>query len=161
MLLQVCAPPVLMTPHLNTVLQVSSHQHRAEVEDHHPWPAGHTSFDSARDTLGFLGCKGVCISREPRLLFLDCENQCSEWWWLIERQDIIKPLFLMNYTEGLRLSILPNYHLQFFDLFLINTSSPTPTSPPSYGFKAINSRTNANGNMACLLILTWFYRSWW
>lgn len=43
----------------------------------------------------------------------------------------------MNYTEGLRLSILPNYHLQFFDLFLINTSSPTPTSPPAMGSRQL------------------------
>ena len=54
--------PVLRTPHLDAVLQVSSHQHRAEGQDHLPRPAGHTSFDSTQYMVGFLGCEGTLLA---------------------------------------------------------------------------------------------------
>ena len=76
MLQQVCASPVLRTPHLDTALQVRSHQHRAEVQDHLPCPAGHHSFDAAQDTIVLLGCKGMflaqaqlTIHQNPQVLF--------------------------------------------------------------------------------------------
>ena len=50
------------TPHLDTVLQVRSHQHRAEGQDHLPHPASHTSFDAVQDTVGFLGCEGTSLA---------------------------------------------------------------------------------------------------
>ena len=53
--------PVLRTPHLNAVLQVRLHQHRAEGQDHLHWPAGYTSLDAAQDTVSFLGCKGTTL----------------------------------------------------------------------------------------------------
>ncbi|KAK4831823.1 hypothetical protein QYF61_019346 [Mycteria americana] len=48
---------MLGTTELNTVLQAGSHKSGVEVENHLPPPAGHTSFDAAQDTIGFLGCK--------------------------------------------------------------------------------------------------------
>ncbi|KAK4831745.1 hypothetical protein QYF61_018943 [Mycteria americana] len=47
----------LGTPELNTVLQVGSHESGAEGQNHVPRPAGHTSFEAAQDTIGFLGCE--------------------------------------------------------------------------------------------------------
>ena len=47
---QVCVSPVLRIPHLDTVLQVRCHQHRAQGQDHLPHPAA-----AAQDTVGFLG----------------------------------------------------------------------------------------------------------
>ncbi|KAK4805635.1 hypothetical protein QYF61_009861 [Mycteria americana] len=52
--------PVLRTLELDTVLQVGSHQSRAEGQNQLPHPAGHASFDAAhqkKDTVGFLGCE--------------------------------------------------------------------------------------------------------
>jgi len=46
---QVYVSPVLRTPHLDAVLQVSPHQHRVEGQDHLPPPAGHASFDAVQD----------------------------------------------------------------------------------------------------------------
>jgi len=51
--------PVLRTPHLDAVLQVRSHQHRAEGQDH--YPAGQTS-DAAQDTVGFLSCESTLLA---------------------------------------------------------------------------------------------------
>ncbi|KAK4817103.1 hypothetical protein QYF61_027966 [Mycteria americana] len=48
---------VLRAPDLDAVLQVGSHQSRAEGQNHLPRPAGHASFDAAQDTVGLLGCK--------------------------------------------------------------------------------------------------------
>jgi len=62
MLQQVYVPPVLMIPHLDTLLQMRSHQHRAEEQDHLPWPAGHASFNAAQDMVGFLGCEGTLLA---------------------------------------------------------------------------------------------------
>ena len=39
------------------------HQHRIEGQDHLPRSAGHAFFDAARDTVGFLGCKGTLLAR--------------------------------------------------------------------------------------------------
>ncbi|KAK4822933.1 hypothetical protein QYF61_023433 [Mycteria americana] len=63
-----CGPPldplqqlhvllVLRAPELDAVLQVGSHQSRAEGQNHLPRPAGHASFDAAQDTVGLLGCE--------------------------------------------------------------------------------------------------------
>ncbi|KAK4827094.1 hypothetical protein QYF61_014196 [Mycteria americana] len=49
--------PVLRAPELDAVLQVGSHQSRAEGQNHLPRPAGHAAFDAAQDTVGFLGCE--------------------------------------------------------------------------------------------------------
>lgn len=38
-----------------TLLQVESHQHRVEGEDHFPGPAAHTSLAAAQDIAGCLG----------------------------------------------------------------------------------------------------------
>jgi len=54
--------PVLRTPYLDTVLQVSPHQCCAERQDHLPRPAGHTSFDAAQDMVGFLICEGTVLA---------------------------------------------------------------------------------------------------
>ncbi|KAK4824943.1 hypothetical protein QYF61_021631, partial [Mycteria americana] len=54
--------PVLRTPELDTVLQVGSHQSRAEGQNHLPRPAGHASFDAAQDAVGLLGCKHTLLS---------------------------------------------------------------------------------------------------
>ncbi|KAK4823668.1 hypothetical protein QYF61_005639 [Mycteria americana] len=54
---QVHVFPVLRTPELDGVLQVGSHKSRVEGQNHLPRPAGHTSFDAAQDTVGFLGCE--------------------------------------------------------------------------------------------------------
>jgi len=59
---QVCASPLLRTPHLDTVLQVSTHQRRVEEQDHLPWRAGHASFVAAQDMVRFLGCKGTLLA---------------------------------------------------------------------------------------------------
>ena len=61
MLQQVYVSHILRTLHLDTVLQVRPHQHRVEEQDHLPRPAGHSSFDAAQDTIGFLGCKGALL----------------------------------------------------------------------------------------------------
>jgi len=59
---QVCVSPVQSTLHLDAVLQVRPHQHREERQDHLPWPTGHTSFDAAQHTVGFLGYKGTLLA---------------------------------------------------------------------------------------------------
>ena len=56
---QIHVPPVVRTPHLDTVLQVRPHHRTGEGRDHFPYPAGHASFDAAQDTVGFLGCEGI------------------------------------------------------------------------------------------------------
>uniref|UniRef100_A0A8B9IZ97 Rho GTPase activating protein 40 n=1 Tax=Amazona collaria TaxID=241587 RepID=A0A8B9IZ97_9PSIT len=48
---------MLRTPAPHTILQVRSHESRAEGQEHLPRPAGHAPFDAAQDTVGFLGCK--------------------------------------------------------------------------------------------------------
>ncbi|KAK4830385.1 hypothetical protein QYF61_010612 [Mycteria americana] len=55
LLQQVHVFPALRTPGLDTVLQVGSHQSRAEGENHLPRPAGHASFGAAQDMVDFLG----------------------------------------------------------------------------------------------------------
>jgi len=52
---------VLRSPLLDVILQVRPHQLRVEGQAHLPCPAGHTSFDEAQDTVGFLGCKGTLL----------------------------------------------------------------------------------------------------
>jgi len=54
--------PVLMTPHLDTVLQVRPHQHRVKEQDHLPHTAGHASFDAAQDTVGFFDWESTLVS---------------------------------------------------------------------------------------------------
>jgi len=62
MLEQLHISPVPKTPHLDTVLQVRSDQHRVEGQDHLPHSAGHASFDAAQNMVGFLGCRGTLLS---------------------------------------------------------------------------------------------------
>ena len=59
---EICIFLVLRTPHLDTVLQVRLHQHRAERQDQLSSPAGCVSFDAAQDTVGFLGCEGTWLA---------------------------------------------------------------------------------------------------
>ncbi|KAK4817094.1 hypothetical protein QYF61_027925 [Mycteria americana] len=59
---QVHVFPVLGTPELDAVLQVGSHQSRAEGQNPLPRPAGHPSFDAAWDTAGFLGCECTLLA---------------------------------------------------------------------------------------------------
>ena len=54
---QVCISPVLRAPHLDAVLQ-----QRVEGLDHLPQLAGHISFDTAQDTVGFLGWEGTLLA---------------------------------------------------------------------------------------------------
>ncbi|KAK4831140.1 hypothetical protein QYF61_015443 [Mycteria americana] len=68
---------MLGVPELKAVLQVGSHKSEVERENHLPRPAGHTSFDAAQDTVGFLGCKGtlsghveLLINQYPQVLLL-------------------------------------------------------------------------------------------
>ncbi|KAK4815585.1 hypothetical protein QYF61_004800 [Mycteria americana] len=58
---QVHVFPVLRAPELDAVLQVGSHQSGGEGQNHLPRPAGHTSFDAAQDTVGFLGCEHTLL----------------------------------------------------------------------------------------------------
>jgi len=73
---QVHVSPLLRTPHLDAVLRVRPHQRRAEGQNHLPCPAGHSSFDTAQDKVGFLGCEGTLlphvqlgIHQYPQVLF--------------------------------------------------------------------------------------------
>ncbi|KAK4830856.1 hypothetical protein QYF61_013785 [Mycteria americana] len=53
-----CGPPLdQLTPELDAVLQVGSHQSRVEGQNHLPRPAGHASFDAAQDAVDLLGCE--------------------------------------------------------------------------------------------------------
>ncbi|GAB0205260.1 hypothetical protein GRJ2_002991600 [Grus japonensis] len=65
---QLHVSPVLGTPDLDTVLQVESHKSRVEGQNHLPRPAGHTSFDAAQDTVGFLGCKRTLLAHVELLI---------------------------------------------------------------------------------------------
>jgi len=58
---QLHVTPVLRTPHLDAVLQVSPHS-RVEGQDRLPRPADHTAFDAGQDTGGFLGCEGTLLA---------------------------------------------------------------------------------------------------
>ncbi|KAK4824675.1 LOW QUALITY PROTEIN: hypothetical protein QYF61_017255 [Mycteria americana] len=67
---------VLRAPELDAVLQVGSHQSRAEGQNHLPRPAGHASFDAAQDMVGLLGCERTLLAHDqlfvhqyPRVLF--------------------------------------------------------------------------------------------
>ncbi|KAK4821583.1 hypothetical protein QYF61_024442 [Mycteria americana] len=68
-----CVPPldplhqvhvllVLRAPELDAVLQVRSHQSRAEGQNPLPRPAGHAAFDAAQDMVCFLGCKCTLLA---------------------------------------------------------------------------------------------------
>jgi len=54
--------PVLKAPELASGLQVSSHQSRAEWQNHLPLSAGHAAFDAAQDTAGLLGCERTLVA---------------------------------------------------------------------------------------------------
>lgn len=41
---------------------MQSHQHRAEGQEHLPHPLGHTSFEAAQDSVGFLGCEVTLLA---------------------------------------------------------------------------------------------------
>ncbi|KAK4821151.1 hypothetical protein QYF61_014246 [Mycteria americana] len=49
-------------PELDAVLQVGSHQGRAERQNHLPRPAGHAAFDAAQDMAGLLGCERTLLA---------------------------------------------------------------------------------------------------
>ena len=54
---------------LDAAFQVRSHS--ANGQEHFPHPAGHTAFDAAQDTVGFLGCEcsvGSCPASHSPLL---------------------------------------------------------------------------------------------
>ncbi|PKU46357.1 rna-directed dna polymerase from mobile element jockey- hypothetical protein [Limosa lapponica baueri] len=74
---QVHILPVLRTPELDAVLQVGSHESRAEGQNHLPGPAGHTSFNATQGVLGFLGCNcmlpahvKLLVHQHPQVLLL-------------------------------------------------------------------------------------------
>ena len=48
-------------PLLDTV-QVRSHLHRVEGQDHLPQPTGHACFDAAQDLIGSVGCEGTLLA---------------------------------------------------------------------------------------------------
>lgn len=73
---QVHVSTALRTQHLDTVLQVRSHQHRVERQNHFLWLDDHTSSDAAQDTIDFLGCKEMLLAhvhlpihQYPQVLF--------------------------------------------------------------------------------------------
>jgi len=81
---QCCDPPldllqqlhvllVLRAPELDRILQVGSHQSRAEGQNHLPHPAGHASLDVAQDTVGLLGCKCTFVAHVQ--LFIHQQSQ--------------------------------------------------------------------------------------
>ena len=41
---------------MDVILQVASHESRAEGQNHLPQPAGHASLDATQDTVGLLVC---------------------------------------------------------------------------------------------------------
>ena len=54
--------PVPRTSCLGMVLQVGSHQHKTEGQDHLLCPADHTAFDAVQDMVGFLGCESTLLA---------------------------------------------------------------------------------------------------
>ena len=70
---QLDVSPVLGPPELDAVLQVGSHKSGVEGQDHLPRPAGHTAFDAAQDTVGFLGCK--CAVNQQEINPLETKSQ--------------------------------------------------------------------------------------
>ena len=59
---------MLGAPELNIVLQVGSHESRAEGDSHLPHPAGHAAFGAAQDMVGFLGCKCTLLVHVKRFV---------------------------------------------------------------------------------------------
>ncbi|KAK4808881.1 hypothetical protein QYF61_007996 [Mycteria americana] len=66
---------MLGAPQVDAVLQVGSHKSGVKGQNHLPRPAGHSSFDAAQETVGFLGCKHtlpghveLLINQHPQIL---------------------------------------------------------------------------------------------
>ena len=62
LLQHLCITLVLGTPGLEAVLQMVSHDGRAEGDNPLPLPAGHPSVDAAHDALGLPGCKCTLLT---------------------------------------------------------------------------------------------------
>ena len=59
---------MLGLPGLDVMLQVRSHKDGVERVNHLLCPAGHSAFDIAKDTVGFLDCKHTLLAQ--KLLFV-------------------------------------------------------------------------------------------
>ena len=59
---QLCIFLVLCLPGLDTVFQMGPHRGSTEGDKHLLLPASHTSYDSAQDTIGLLGCKSAPLA---------------------------------------------------------------------------------------------------
>ena len=68
-----CCPPLdllqhfhillaLGAPELDAIIKVGSQKSRVEGQNHLPQPAGHTSHDATKDTVGLLGCKHTLLT---------------------------------------------------------------------------------------------------
>ena len=73
---QVHVSPILMTPHLDALLQVRPHQYRVEGQNLLPCPTGHVSFKAVQDVNRFLGWEGTFLAhiqfatyQHPQVLF--------------------------------------------------------------------------------------------
>ncbi|KAK4815602.1 hypothetical protein QYF61_004817 [Mycteria americana] len=67
---------VVRGPKLNTVFEVRPHQCQVQGHDHFPSPAGHATFDTSQDAIGFLGHLGtllahiqLAVNQHPQVLF--------------------------------------------------------------------------------------------
>jgi len=58
---------------MDPVLQVRSHQHGVEGQDHPLCPAGHISFDAAQYIIDFLGCKGTLLAHVHLTIYLNLQ----------------------------------------------------------------------------------------
>jgi len=77
-------------------------QHRADVQDHLPHPAGHTVFDAAQDTVGFLGCKSRLLAHVQ----LPIHHYHKEIMLLILQLKRATDQYLKGSADGLRCTIL-------------------------------------------------------
>ena len=59
---------MLGAPELDAGLQVGSHESGVKGQNPLPRPAGHAALDTARDTVGFLGCKRTLLARVELLI---------------------------------------------------------------------------------------------
>ena len=82
---------------------------RAERENHQPWPAGHPSFDAARDTVGLLGCKHTLPGRVELLI-----NQHSHFLLLSTALNPFsaKPVFVLGITQPMCRTLHCPFHWQ-------------------------------------------------
>jgi len=62
---------VLVTPGLDTALQMWLHKSRVEVDNHLSHTAGHSSFDAAQDIVGLPNCKSTLLAQVQLFIHQD------------------------------------------------------------------------------------------